>query len=105
MSNIPFIKKKIFNLNNSFIIIFLIYILFFFLIFFINKRFFKLFFINKKYQTLDFELKLKILKNENIFNKGSLSLKKKKLYIFKLFLFNQLKNINIINFFYKKKNL
>jgi hypothetical protein len=104
-SNIPFIKKKIFNFSNIFIITFLLYILFFIIIFLINKKFFKLFFINKKYSEINFEFKFKVLKNNNIYNKKFSELNKKKLYIYKIFLFNSLKNLNIINFFYDKKKI
>jgi hypothetical protein len=105
LSNIPFIKKKMFNFSNMFIIIFIIYIFFFFIIFFINKKFFKLFFINKKYYELNFEFTFKNLKNENIFNEKYHKLNNRNLYIYKFLLFNSFNNINIINYSNIKNNL
>jgi hypothetical protein len=74
--------------------------MFFIIIFFINKKYFEVFFINKKYNILDLDLKLKMKKNNNIFNNYAI-LNKKNLYIYKFFLFKikSSKNINLINFY------
>jgi hypothetical protein len=97
-NTLPFIKIKLFK--NDIYILFFFYIMFFIIIFFINKKYFEVFFINKKYNILDLDLKLKMKKNNNIFNNYAI-LNKKNLYIYKFFLFKikSSKNINLINFY------
>jgi hypothetical protein len=101
-NSIPFINKKFFKSNFSYVFFYFLYIIFFIIIFFINKKYYNIFFINKKYYVHDFHLNIKIKKNRNIFNNISY-FNKKNLYIYKFFLFKYSKYLNVLNIFHNKK--
>ena len=103
INTIPFLKKYIYNLKSSLIIIYIIYIFFLLIIFFINKNFFSFFFISNKFnkKNIDLNFKFKNKINHNIFT--TINLNKKNLYMYKFFLFKLTKKFNFINFFFKKK--
>jgi len=68
MGIIPYIKKKIFNLNNTLLLTFFVYIILFFIIVSINKSFLKETFINRDYYKLNFKFAEK--KKKSIFLKN-----------------------------------